>query len=1332
MSDNNLRESINELERLINNYKGDIIQKFKEGIDPLQGLIKLWSDLEEDQFINIFDGCIDDGHLKKICVILKDIYKWKIIDNQYKQGEKEQIRFRNTMDMALKNLLRFLDDDEGLDICTGFFRPNVWELIGEDFKKIYGIRLLIGNEYELPQDSTEKIQDVFQDLLRIKKKKTKKEELTHLEKSSVITKKILEEISIDDFNLTESIIELLKFLERPTVDVRLQSYPFQHGKLYLSNNLAYLGSSNFTKSGLQRNSELNIQIRDKRLLEKLKSWYDRQFENGTPYKQELIQKIKRSKFGNYPYTPYEVYMKMAFEQYKQDFLQIIEEGKIKLAQFQAEGASKALEVIKKFGGVLIADAVGLGKSFTAMAILENLKFDRGLVICPAQLRDKWKRYMYYFPACEVYSMEEMSREIPRRDGIPKDYDLILIDESHNFRTRNTKRYNNLLTLLEHSSNPRLILVTATPINTSLEDLQNQLMLICGSGRGFPSIGVPNLKDYFKDIQEEKEDIDLLKQHLMVAHSRAMIRNRQKVHGIDIMLPNGVEIEFPDRSLDTIKYSIIPMNEESLNQYNEELEKWRNKMMEVAENTKEQSALRKKLDQLEFERPQSPSEEYYQDVFDNLESLKLVPFNLELYKEPEYKDKKVLQRNRGIASMLRTTLLKRMESSLFSFMESLRNQIKLCYIFENLLDKGYVATSMFIKKLDKMIKSIEGEDSSEIVEEKETSFDELADFIERLSSEEIETMREKQLTKEQLEDIEEDDDKYFAFLKKIEPEEYIENYKEKMLKDVAYDQERLEYLLDITEEIFNTKDHKMEEMKKTLNTLIDNAKDESEKKIIIFSYYRTTANYIFKELKSDEEWLEKKGNPIIKKITGNTPPERRIDFIERFAPHSCLLELQGAAKIKKKQELDKKEDINILISTDVLSEGQNLQDGRHVINYDLHWNPVRMIQRSGRIDRLGALHEKVNIFNFFPQTGLERLIQLVHKLRRRLSIIDDALGLDADTLVEGDAKHKRRLEEERKKQEEEKQKREELLRIEQEEEDIIDEFEERMEFGGSDIAKIKLFGEIRKQGYDYYQNEVPMGIHSGLVNLDYSGYIVVIKVVKDDVEQLKWMYWDEREKFRDKFERDYGLMIDKPRVEKMVDNLVSEWTEIKNAKFPDEKRKLKEEPQDLFRHIIDIISDFKKSRKQKEKIKRLKNKKPLQGNGIYYEFISRAIHERVIQEEYAKKFLDLLFVKQMPILAKEEKVQKIVDEFQATRDRIDDIKSEPDIDPLEKEELIKGQYEHGAKQFLDDFYAYMDSVDLRVERRGQVKAEDKNLKLVGFIRLYRLKEFEAQENEEKAS
>ena len=588
-----------------------------------------------------------------------------------------------------------------------------------------------------------------------------------------------------------------------------------------------------------------------------------------------------SKFGNHPYSPFEVYMKIAFEQYKDDFIKIIKDGKILLAQFQAEGASKALKSIKKFGGVMIADAVGLGKSFTAMSVLENTHFHRGLVICPAQLRAKWEGYMEQFPACRVYSMEEMSLDLPRKkDETPMDYDIILIDESHNFRNLGTGRHNNLLTLLEHCTKCSLVMLTATPINVSILDLFHQLMLICGRGKGFPALGIPNLQEYFKKIEKKEMTIDLIKQNLMVAHSRAMIRNRQKVHHIDIMLPNNTLIEFPDRDLRTVRYEIIPMSDEEKDEYIALLEEWTQ-----VQNIRSQNEKLTKREE-ELQKPSSPSEVYYQQIFDTIDKLNLVPFNLEKYKKVQ--DHQILDRNRGIVAMLRTMLLKRMESSIFSFIDSLEIQITLCDVFQTLIEKNYVATSEFIRKLENSIEKPEDDDELE-EGEGESEFTYLIKFVESLTPELLEEMRTKKLSQEELENRAKDDI-YYKYLKKIEPSEFVENYESVMVKDVNDDNKKLMEILDKTKELFELGDFKLDILKDSLAKIYSKAKNDDEKKIVLFSYFRTTADYIYDDLINDEDWNKKLGDPNIKIITGKTPSGARTEMVERFAPKSTTKDL----------------------------------------------------------------------------------------------------------------------------------------------------------------------------------------------------------------------------------------------------------------------------------------------------------------------------------------------------------------------------------------------------------------------------------------------------------
>jgi hypothetical protein len=289
--------------------------------------------------------------------------------------------------------------------------------------------------------------------------------------------------------------------------------------------------------------------------------------------------------------------------------------------------------------------------------------------------------------------------------------------------------------------------------------------------------------------------------------------------------------------------------------------------------------------------------------------------------------------------------------------------------------------------------------------------------------------------------------------------------------------------------------------------------------------------------------------------------------------------------------------------------------------------------------------------------------------------------------------------------------------------ILNEFEERMEIGGSDISKIRLFGEIKKQGYDYYENIVPLGIHSGLVNMDFGGLIVVVCIVKEGIEQLKWIFWSEDEDFREKLKFSNGLLLEKPKIERMLDNLVSEWQEIKRGRFPNKERYLAEEPQVLFEKVIHVIRLFKNYLAKKEKIQSLKEKRPLRGNRVYYDFISKAIQLRLINKDRAKRFINLLFERSIDVLAKEERVKEIIERFKSVQREIDKINNDLEIDRLEKVDIVNQLYKKGADELLSDFYEYLDMIGIETKRKARSSIEDKNLKLVGFIRLYKLEDIE---------
>ncbi len=238
-------------------------------------------------------------------------------------------------------------------------------------------------------------------------------------------------------------------------------------------------------------------------------------------------------------------------------------------------------------------------------------------------------------------------------------------------------------------------------------------------------------------------------------------------------------------------------------------------------------------------------------------------------------------------------------------------------------------------------------------------------------------------------------------------------------------------------------------------------------------------------------------------------------------------------------------------------------------------------------------------------------------------------------------------------------------------------------------------------------------------------LVVVCVIEESIEQLFWIYYSDDDNFREKFNHDHGLLIDKPRLERLLDVLISEWMEIKKAKFPSKERYISEEPQKIFQRVVDVVRLFKKVIKKREKISGIKAKKPISGNGPYLQFINRAIQYKKIPESYAKRFIELLFEKNIDDLAKEEKVKTIIDEYKEHQRNIENLKKDVEIDALDRGELIEKEYEVGAKKFLKDFYGYMDIIGLKTKEKEKKSIEDENLKLVGFVRLYKLSDIEKE-------
>ncbi|MCT7971121.1 helicase-related protein [Laspinema olomoucense] len=873
---------------------------------------------------------------------------------------------QHTLEAVLTDLIK--DDRQlVLDLATGFFRIEAWLRLEDAMNQLTQLRLLIGRDPTIRPAESDRI-----DLVKYLRR-----EIQHQ-----LEKKEFKSDYKDDID------RVIAYFQQDHIQMRLfgafgDKSQFLHAKAYIFDRYSIVGSSNFTPRGLEGNSELNVVNKIEAIARDLReNWFERFWDDPSvdlDYKSKFIDALNASKFGSKAYTPYQVFLKALYELFKEE--SVVGESdrtSVELASFQQEGFARAVRLINKHGGCMVADAVGLGKTYIGLRVLDHYlieerrpgKVPRALVLCPAQLRDLvWNKKLDEFGIkADVLSHEEISRnEFDTRRY--STYDIIVIDESHNFRNSATNRYRNLQKLINSGKrSKKLVLLTATPINNSVFDLYHQILLL---GRGhsnyYRTDGISNLTSYFKALSKGQIEITNLLFETMVRRSRQDVIRRQQA-GEEIRI-GGKFIDFPARRLENFTYN--------------------------------------------FEASFSG---LYLKIANCIDELNLAPYNIKAFKKRKAReDENEVKRNKALVALQKALYLKRLESGLVAFKNSVERQAKFQDKFYQILtEKGKLLDS---KKFYKLLLALEDEEESHSVTEIINS---------------LEAVDSKQYS-----------------LKALE---------EQIQADLTMLHDILKMLdtIETSVETGTDYDRKLVAFKELLG---ENLKGQ---KILVFSYFKDTAEYLHKMLTNDSTWLQQMAvsgrSPVIELITGSTSGKQRKEMVSRFAPnanHETPEDLQ----------LLLNNPIDILICTDVLSEGQNLQDAGVLVNYDLHWNPVRMIQRAGRIDRLGTDYEQLYIYNCFPEEGLEELLGLVKRLQKRIADIDREVGLDASVL--GETISDKSLEE--------------LFRLKRattdaEKQAILEELEQASDLISLDEMRLPLLEYIQRKTAEEVE-DIPLGIHS---------------------------------------------------------------------------------------------------------------------------------------------------------------------------------------------------------------------------------------------------------------
>ncbi|MEI7867900.1 MAG: helicase-related protein [Candidatus Methylumidiphilus sp.] len=771
-----------------------------------------------------------------------------------------------------------------------------------------------------------------------------------------------------------------------------------HGKMYHIKNdgreEAILGSSNFTVAGLGlgasgNNIELNLIVDNDRDRAELRQWFAEVWNDGNlvkDVKEDVLLYLGKLYANQSPQFVYYLTLFHLFRGFldgNRDVDENIRRVALpdtqiwqKLFSFQKDGAKAAINKILDFNGCILADSVGLGKTYTALAVIKyfELRNERVLVLCPKKLSRNWT--IYRNPSSlnpfsddkfryDVLHHTDLSRNSGNVNGLHLDslnwgaYDLVVIDESHNFRnnklatqrpgdTKNRRsRYQRLMEdIITSGVRTKVLLLSATPVNNQLSDLRNQISFIAGgdvarndaadaafseklailSVRETTRLAQMQFTIWSKKSPDQRKTRDLiaaiggdffkLLDGLSIARSRRQIAS---YYAGEIKQLGG----FPKRPPPKAIHAAIDLKQ---------------RFLSFEQLDAEISTLRLALyHPTSFLRDDLPDKVFaaYQDKI-------LGGFTQE-------------GRERILIAMMKINFLKRLESSVDSFRLTLQRTIEK-------IDRLETRIADFEKHLD---------------ENPEIDYD--------------------SLTPDQFEDPDFDaEDFTIGGRRRI----HLAHLKlPEWLKAVRNDRTQLQFLLEKTQSVTTQRDGKLAELKKLIEAKVHqptvNRNGKSNRKVLIFTAFADTARYLHKNL---APWATKELGihcGLVCGDGGNSASLGRSDYddiLTNFAPIAKRRADQSAHFENQQEEID------LLIATDCISEGQNLQDCDLLINYDIHWNPVRIIQRFGRIDRIGSLNETVQLVNFWPVADLDHYLGIKLRVEARMALVDLA-ATQTDNLLD---------------------------------------------------------------------------------------------------------------------------------------------------------------------------------------------------------------------------------------------------------------------------------------------------------------------------------------------
>ncbi|HSW13228.1 MAG TPA: helicase-related protein [Solimonas sp.] len=853
--------------------------------------------------------------------------------------------------------VRYLRDwcqlSKSIDVATGYFEIGALLALGDEWQKVDGIRILMGDEVSR---RTKKAFD--EGLARV---------------ASRLDQSIESEKKKNDF--LDGVAAIVEAIRSRKIQCRVYRKDKFHAKAYITHgrlevvgSSALVGSSNFTAPGLSQNIELNVQITGAPVAV-LQEWYEQHWEQAEDVTEDVLKVIERHVQD---YSPFQVYAKSLYEFFRGHELTATEWERNHsaiyriLAPYQREGYHALLKRSGRYKGAFLCDGVGLGKTYVGLMLIERLvvhdRLKVALFVPKSARKPVWERALRQrlphlfgkYSQLEIFNHTDLMRGgsvAEDIESVRQRADVILVDEAHHFRNTGTKgdeddpqsRYWKLYQLAEGKT---LFMLTATPVNNRLRDLQHMIELFSR-----------RQADYFKDAP--------LGIHSLPGHFRKMEKDLER--SLDRVADGGEDVQ-----TDMLEAELV-LGTDALFQ------------SLVVQRSR--AYVRRSLDaagetDILFPKPREPKVQPYsvkqtygkllqmlEDAFSKDKPL----FSLAIYYPYAYYtgDEQVIDslaegRQKQVVSLIRTQFLKRFESSVHAFRSS-------CW---NLLKKLLAWVEVHAEKAHE----------KRLLERWKNQHADLINYVQQ---------HQNDLFSDAEEDEADEDIISAEMLEAVEKLSRDEFKVDEIISETLLDLDQIASFLKELEKFQPSQDKK-------LQALIGLLKKEpvlKSHKVLIFSEFMDTARYLRKE-------LIEAGIEGVDEVDSGTKADRG-EVITRFSPY-----YNGSSSAKLAAE--GKQEIRVLIATDVLSEGLNLQDATRLINYDLHWNPVRLMQRIGRVDRRmdpeiearivadhpdqKKLRGETAYWNFLPPDELDELLRLFKTVSKKTLRISKTFGIEGKKLL----------------------------------------------------------------------------------------------------------------------------------------------------------------------------------------------------------------------------------------------------------------------------------------------------------------------------------------------